>query len=87
MQHSTKCQIATLLHKEEMRCKFKSIGLAVVQNEHDPRGACLDNGGRTSYKEGAYKRIPTVPQIQAIVKMYKKRRSITMAMNFQSRSI
>jgi hypothetical protein len=44
------------------------------------------NGGRESYSDGAYRNILSVPHTQAVVKIYKNKRSITMAIYFQSRA-
>jgi hypothetical protein len=44
------------------------------------------NGGLESYSDGAYKNMLSVPQAQAVVNIYKNRRSITMAIYFQSRA-
>ena len=39
-----------------------------------------------SYNDGAVRNMLRVPHKQAVVKIYKKKRSITMAIYFQSRS-
>lgn len=44
------------------------------------------NGSLGSYSDGAYRKILRVPHTQAVVKIYKNRRSITIATYFQSRS-
>lgn len=44
------------------------------------------NGSLGSYSDGAYRKILRVPHTQAVVKIYKNRRSITIATYFQSLS-